>query len=280
MQIPGLDLPNWLEEITPEGALALSMAAEGMYVFAPFPLPLTELKDPGAREGASWVESKLARLQLEKRGGRQIDDDARKQIARILNGPQRPDGRPGWHPDEARRRTAALAWAYTAEITDADRERARQAMAEANSNTGVIVPTKGFRRGDRGIMRGIHLAVSQDIGGASPAELSGMARLRDHERFNEADAGQPVEGDHRSLRRLISPAREILWHLGAWPWTHAPAGRLPADWRTSEAFTAPLAAWHSASLAEARGRLDRNELVFNWNESQEETGGSTAAEGT
>jgi hypothetical protein len=263
VEIPASDLANWLSAITPLGAPALAIRPEGPFVFGPCPLPLTAPREPD-RPGL-WLEGMLEALLIsrdESKPARAIETAAQERIATILGGPRRPDGRPGWHPGEAQHRGKTLAWAYNVKVTQADLDVAFAELRASGQKTGVVRPTRTVQRGDRGLMRGVHLAVSRDIAAADPGQLSSFARLTDHQQFNQDGKGEAFTGETRSLRRLIAPGRQILSLLGAWPWAHVEGGVLPAGWKSDETFVEPLRAWHSAAVEEAQRSL--NDLVLNF----------------
>ena len=72
--------------------------------------------------------------------------------------------------------------------------------------------------------------------------VSRLISLNDHRGYV---AGELYDIAPGRARTYVSAGRKLLGRLGAWPWAHAPGGRLPADWRNLEAFLSPLEDWHA-----------------------------------
>lgn len=100
--------------------------------------------------------------------------------------------------------------------------------------------------------RMILAAVAADLQGYPLNHISGaLLRLHDHEIQLRGPQRTPLQdGDPRAARRYRQGGRELLAGLGAWPWTHAPHGRLPTGWHRNKAFLDPLWAWHVAAVSE------------------------------
>lgn len=249
------DLPELLTEITPEGAPALAVEPPGSpFVFAPFPLPLTTPHEP---IHGQWLSELLVRVQVQ---GRPLEPEAARMLARMLGGPQRPDGLPGWHPREARvrsRRTGAwvAGWAWPSE---ADHARARAEGASPVITDSGTVSVKTFtvtsttrQRGDRSWGRAVWAAAAADLAGASMTDVSRMLELNEHE--------QPDHGGRRlrGAERHRAKGRELLAAIGAWPWAHAETGRLKQTWRSDRLFIDPLRDWQERACVEIAAKLER-----------------------
>jgi hypothetical protein len=116
------------------------------------------------------------------------------------------------------------------------------------------------------MVRRVEAAVACDLGDFDMIEVSAkVLGLRDHVRPNLATFGEP-----RKAREYRKAGRELLARLGAWPWAHAPLGRLPKGWRADAAFIEPLRVWFERAIAARKQELRRCE--FRWWYSTE-TGG-------
>lgn len=72
--------------------------------------------------------------------------------------------------------------------------------------------------------------------------VSRLIGLKDHCGYV---AGELYDATPGRARKYVSAGRKLLGRLGAWPWAHAPEGRLPQGWRTLEEFLTPLEDWQA-----------------------------------
>jgi hypothetical protein len=104
---------------------------------------------------------------------------------------------------------------------------------------GAMLSLEAFRRLGRPA-QALRAAVERDVVKREAGAVSAGLGLTDHERHSR----DGVYGhDARRLRAYVTEGRALLNALGAWPWCHAPAGRLPRGWHAQEAFQASLTAW-------------------------------------
>ncbi len=95
------------------------------------------------------------------------------------------------------------------------------------------------------LARYIAAAVAYDLGAHDLGEVSvKVLGLRDHDQ--RRNSGPPKAVEYRRY------GRRLLAGLGAWPWAHAPRGKLLKRWRTDVTFLVPLQVWHERALEEYR----------------------------
>jgi len=144
----------------------------------------------------------------------------------------RPMLAPGWPP----RRDGLPAW-----------------RPHGRSNRWTAVPG---RRGADTPRRQVAAAIAADLGCVDLVEISAaMLGLRDHELVGRDELR--TDGDPRRAREFRRRGRQLLAELDAWPWAHAPAGGLPAYWRSDQMFLEPLWSWHARACAELDRELAR-----------------------
>ncbi|MGI8597504.1 MAG: hypothetical protein ACR2LY_09530 [Thermoleophilaceae bacterium] len=110
------------------------------------------------------------------------------------------------------------------------------------------------------------VAFLSDLEGMSNAELAVEIGLTDHEirRPIRKRSGrfmvnaEPERCRSRGADRWLKEGRALHAVLGSWPWTHAPDGRLPRDWRERDEFRAPFFAWHKRAYVDAQLQLEAN----------------------
>ena len=185
-------------------------------------MPLTNPRrfddPPSVGEPGDWLRRALLAVTLK---GKALKPNAVEMLAVMLApGPRRSDGLPAYWPADP----------------NVEQTQAWAAMKQREGSAG----------------RKILAAVAADLQGHQLAHISGaLLRLRDHEIQVPGDGGVArQDGDPRAARMYRQDGRELLAALGAWPWTHAHDGRLPAGWHTNAVYLDPLWEWHDTSLAE------------------------------
>lgn len=268
--VPALGVGDWLAERTAIGAPALTGFLPGeppdenepgnfFPVSRVIPLPLTLPADdypPG--HPRTTVQS----LQ----GDERIHPEAARRMLALLTimAPVYGAYLPSWDPRPvAPWRMGGLArWAYERGAPcEQDRKRAEPRVAAlpdrlrtiATRNQVYVVSTAPVRRQDRALLRAVFAAMSTDLGDDdldAVARRNGLTSFLDEQRRKDA-------------QKLTDRGRMFLGGvLGVWPWVHTEHGRLPTDWRTSPAFTAPLERWHAAAIRAADEQLDRQRRLW------------------
>ena len=183
-------------------------------------LPL--IAPPGADGETDWLWRALLTI---RRDGKPLKPDVIERLATLLApGPRRGDGLPAYWP--------------------------------APPNVGQTQAWAALRQRDESPGRAILTAVAGDLQGHSLNHISGaLLQLHDHETRDEdvvRQDGVPVgAGRYRKI------GRALLAVLGAWPWAHAPEGRLPAGWHSSADHLNPQWVWHAAAVAEFQAEAAR-----------------------
>jgi hypothetical protein len=182
-------------------------------------MPLTNpmrLDSPGLSAETDWLHRALSAV---ARDGKPLKRSVIEHlVAMLAPGPRRPDGLRAYWPAEP----------------NVDQTQAWAALKQRDGSLG----------------RAILAAVATDLQGHSLNHVSGaLLQRHDHE---IPVAGLPLrqDGDARAPRAKRETGRALLAVLGAWPWTHAPDGRLSARWHSSADYLDPLRQWHDAALAE------------------------------
>lgn len=261
-----LDLFEFLDAITPEGAAALTAWPWGGYRdFQPVPLPLTRphplttAYDGSPEYGGDWLPEVLARLRVDHR---KLPAETVEALCDLLApAGARPDGLPAWRSHVTLRARQMQGWAT-------GWKSPTNASSLPGSDTHVVVGTRSLTtitttlepatqraRSDRSIARAILAAVACDIKGESLSDVSrDLLHLNDHEDHSTHGA---IAKTPRGAERYRARGRLVLSVLGAWPWAHAPKGRLARDWRTTDGYVQPLRAWFQNSRNELAGELNR-----------------------
>jgi len=255
-----LELPGYLAAITPQGAPALGVLPPTIWpVFHPFPLPLTSPRMPWR---GGWLRTRLGEIGVNSRA---IHPNAQEMLAWMLGGPERPDGLPGWHPQEARIRHARTglwvsgrAWPSRKDFqsaqpvgTPAVQEYERNGRLVRTVVTTSTVQSSVRQRGDRSLGRGVWAAALHDIAAAPLSEVSRILELSDH--LGSKYGGKRLRG----VERYRAQGRLLLAELGAWPWTQYDDGRLPSGWRADPPTITALHLWHSHACAEMEAETEK-----------------------
>lgn len=213
---------SWVAAITPRGAAALRCHPYGVWdAIEECVMPLTNAsrfdQPPSDDEPGDWLRRVLTGITLNDKA---LKPDAVENLALMLApGPRRSDGLPAYWPAE-KNVHQTHAWA---------------AMKQRSGSAG----------------RQILTAVAADLKGQPLSHISAaLLRLHDHEIPTHGGGRTRQDGDPRGARRYQTAGRALLASLGAWPWTHAPKGRLPAGWHSSSDYLDPLWAWHDAALTD------------------------------
>jgi hypothetical protein len=214
---------SWVAAITPRGAAALRCHPYGVWdAVEECVIPLTNPRrfdhPPSIDEPADWLRRVLLTVIL---NGKALKSSVVEYlVAMLAPGPRRFDGLPAY-------------W-----------------LADANVNQTQAWAALSQRDGSAG--RKVLTAVAADLQGHPLNHISAaLLRLHDQEIQVPGEGGTTrQDGDPRAARRYRQGGRELLASLGAWPWTYAPKGRLPAGWHTSADYLDPLWAWHDAAVAE------------------------------
>lgn len=239
---------SWVGAITPRGAAALRCHPYGIWdAIEECVMPLTNPRrfdrPPSIDEPADWLRRVLLTVTL---NGKALKPDVVKYLAAMLApGPRRFDGLPAYWP------------------------------ADANVNQTQTWAALSQRDGSAG--RKILTAVAADLQGHTLNHISAaLLRLHDHEIQVPGTAGAVrQDGDPRGARKYLTTGRALLASLGAWPWTHAPKGRLPAKWHSSADYLDPLWSWHDAAIAEVERECHLARRAWEASEQEWEPSGGT-----
>jgi hypothetical protein len=240
--LPREDLALWVAALAPPGAAALRCHPYGVrFSFDECVMPLTTpmpVDHPGSRRATvmdgrvpatDWLYRVLARV---TRDGRPLKPAVIERLVVMLApGPRRRDGLPAHWPAP---------------------------------NIGQTQAWAGMRQRDGSLGRAVLTAVAVDLQGHSVTHVSAaLLRLHDHEKQPWRKPGRPSQdGYPRGAHRYLANGRSLLAIIGAWPWTHAPAGRLPAGWRYRNDFVEPLRLWHEAAVAELEHECQRTRATL------------------
>lgn len=258
-------LPNWLLEVTPLGADVFHTNVTVLPLTAP---QWTDVEPPARMEtgtdasGRRWHRS-------------QATADAYRPVRHPTEAPRTDQRVREQRISEAWQRAHALCLAlHEAGIGPRSSGRGSLALAEtalwlagpATREPGVpifaeLALASGSRLSDRSrsllsgprwgrnganVLR-VECATSHDLASIPVVQLSRAQGWKDH----EDHAGRPAGAS--SAKRAVREGRLLLHQLGAWPWAHAPRGRLHEypSWWEDDRFLTPLRTW----IAQSWGRL-------------------------
>jgi len=241
---PGEELSRWLALAIPNGAAAYWIGGELVPITGTLPTApaVSSAPNPSSRL-TEWQQVELVQ-----------GFPARTIGAALLRaGVEKPRVRLALMkmlaPDPIRRDGLPAAWHGHRHAACASPIGAMMALEDAK------------RLGRPGVA--VRVAMEWDLLDRSPAVLAAAVGVSDGAvSHREGDGSFSHYDDPRRLRDRRSEGRLVLHTLGAWPWAHAPAGRLPKRWHEQEQFTVPLVRWHRHAIAELREDADFREEGF------------------
>lgn len=231
------NLQEWLLTFTPNGAAAGDIHGIGM-IGGRCPVPFTR---DGERDAPWWPAMEDAVSLRLKAHFPDLALDRIDRLRRLIAGPEArmSDGLPTYQRSNSSREEAVeeLNYAMKHQKAGAD-ARAIVLAVETDLGANELIPS---------------FEIVGPNGKPVDCSAARWAGLRDHEipldgRDHQGKQAQFASKPDKAYK-VRTRGREVLAAVGAWPWTHAPNGKLPRSWQRDQTFLIPLRAWVDESLA-------------------------------